>query len=199
MASEIFFTTQRDQNETTFTVHPARASTGFLKLIGIVLLCSTIFGFFNAAPILTCFAIALVGGIYFVFRGKDRQRPADRGDEKDTVNITVNRAGIRMNDQKFYPADDIAEFLVQAPNAPALASNTVVFGGSGVMGLSGAFAAAGMQSANNAGRVIGARIAARSVSLMIRKRSHSSPVPIVRGLTSEVAQALMNDILEAMR
>jgi hypothetical protein len=139
-----------------------------------------------------------IGIIAFLFRSKTGQRPAQPVRNKKAFEITVNRDGLVLG-QEFYPANDIAEFSIVAPNAPMASSHTVALQGTGMLGLSAGLAAAGVQGAMNAGQVIGAQIAARSNSLMLRKRSYSKPIPIARGLTSQVALALMNDITEAMR
>jgi hypothetical protein len=132
----------------------------------------------------------LLAGLCFGVAKVARKKPS-------TVNITANRTGIRLGPQ-FYPVHDIAELSVFHPAAPARQTN-VAFAGTGGFGLAGALGAAGIQGALNAGNSIGAHVASQSVALTLRKRSHSTPVTLVKGLTLSVAQSLMNDLIEAMR
>jgi len=200
MASETFFTTQKTDTGTVFTVHPARSSF-FLRLLAMGF--ALYFGWFLlnlllGTPIRALVAFSILGIVAFLFRSKTGQRPAQPVRNKKAFEITVKRDGLVLG-KEFYPGNDIAEFSIVAPNAPVASSHTVAFAGTGMMGLSAGLAAAGVQGAMNAGQVIGAQIAARSNSLMLRKRSHNKPIPIACGLTAQAAQALMNDIIEAMR
>lgn len=101
--------------------------------------------------------------------------------------LVVSPAGITY-DGGFLPAEDIAELTVRHPRdtggyrAPrALRERDGPAAG-----------------AYNAGAQLGTALANRSFALMARRKSVSTPVLLVPGLTWNTGEALLNDVREAM-
>lgn len=187
MSSEAYFTALTNDDGTTFTVHPAKN-----PLIAYLVLLTIGFGLFACLWIAELWVMGrwanaimdmfLLAALCFGVAKIARKKPSP-------VDITANRTGIRIGPQ-FYPLNDIAELSPFHPTAPARQTN-VAFAGTGGFGLAGALGAAGIQGALITGNSIGAHVASRSLALTLRKRSHSTPVTLIKGLTLPVAQALI--------
>jgi hypothetical protein len=127
--------------------------------------------------------------------------------KRQSVTITVGRQALKANGVEF-PMDDIAELIVksgenEASSGPIMVSTASVVGAPGA-GAFMAVAAANITSSFGAaaasiGQSAGAAQARRSCQLMLRRRSRSKPVKLVYGLTPDTAQALMHDLISAMR
>jgi hypothetical protein len=194
MSSEAVFSTERRANETVFHVQPALAGgRGFFTLASIVWW-MFVFGISTNPVFLTGMFFLWLFTLGAALRGiilETRKRVP--------VTITANARGLSVRDQ-FYPKDDIADFSLTTPTGGEVASSTnLSFAGTGVTGATFALGAAALQGTHNNRVAAQARHNARSFSLTLRKRTHSKPITLVYGLTSQPGEALMNDLIEAMR
>ncbi|MBV1691473.1 hypothetical protein KRR38_28265 [Novosphingobium sp. G106] len=101
--------------------------------------------------------------------------------------LVVSSEGISFGGG-FLPADDIAELSVRHP------SDTGGYRAPRVLRERDGPAASGY----NAGAVIGTALANRSFALLARRKSISTPVILVEGLTRNTGEALLTDVREAL-
>jgi hypothetical protein len=199
VAAEAFFKTSQTPDGTVFAIQPAKRSRAvfFLALMSVAVL----FGILSLP--LFPFVKLVVIGLWIIFLGMPVIRSFSDGKLRQPFTIVANRGGLLVRDE-FYPSGVIAELALVAPTGLVIAASPgVAFAGTGVVGgsvaLGANLGAAMLQSASNAGRVMAERQNARAICLTLRKRSHSKPIPIVHCLTAQTGQALMTDLIEAMK
>ncbi len=155
-----------------------------------------IFGIFalllvNSIPVINVMLLGVI--IYRVAKMSRDSRP---------VRISVGVRDLTFG-HRSVPFADIAELSVIGPNGVELASSSTIFIGVGPAGMAmaaaGALAHASGQVAARGLAFMANRANARQFELRVRRRSHSTPIRIVRGLTSEAAQALLGDLTEDLR
>jgi len=184
MIKPIHFTTVRSSDGVVFNVYPARPMSLWI-LIALALAFVFVMNMRSGFVAFAMLAIWALATFKYVSRFLRINRTP--------IPLTVDKSGLLIGTE-FYPANDIAEFSVNCPQAPARSSNVVFMGA----GLGGMFAAAGAQGLMNAGQSISDSRTGTSYRLLLRRRSNSTPILLIKGLTAQAGEALMSDIVEAL-
>jgi hypothetical protein len=182
VATEAVFQHRSTPKGDEFTVHPLQTTGVAAIWIGLCILLFMLFWWSYVGLVFLAF-----GGIFFA------KLRADQSARKP-VTIVVSSNSLVVNGTR-YAKDDIATVYLKAPNdtTPTLSTTYV---GTGITGL---YTGALFQTTSK-GHAIGQRYAyARSFSLMLRRRSISTPVRLIHGLTQETGEALVDDLAATMR
>ena len=198
MSSEALFIRTDTPNGVQFDVTPASQPAGTNAVLALGGGCRGLFtgavlGLLAAIPIYLVASIFLGGlatlvsfvvacGIVVLFTIKTAGKYRTVNPKPHPTRLVVNPAGIQ-HPGGFVNADDIAELALRHPNDKGGYTISSYVSDS---------------AAYNAGQRLGMELKNRTFALMVRRKSISTPEIIVRGLTWNAGEALLNDIRIAM-
>jgi len=196
--AEAVFARKRTDRGVEYTVTPASVSGGFTAtagVLGVAISGTLAIQTFNTRGVtsIACAVGAVVVALLLFFKIRD-----ERAARRSPTILTITKSSLTVGGRE-YPLDDISELFILDPNGQPSGRAAVFVGGEGVAGGVAAGASVGVGAALAAIDSAVASQAARSLSLALRKRSHSKSEAICTGLTADTGVALLNDISETIR